>query len=164
MSDAAARGGAGSEEKDVPGVVARPPLIYLAAVFAGAVAGRLFPSPPLPAGGKPAGAALVAGALALMLWAAREFHRARTSFHPTEPTTAILVSGPYRFSRNPLYIGLTAITAGAALLADEAWIFVMIVPALIVMHHGVILREERYLERKFGRTYTDYKAKVRRWI
>lgn len=151
-------------ERDVPGVVARPPLIYLGAILAGHALGWLREPPSLPSGLKWAGGALILAALTLMLWAAREFRKAGTSFHPTEPDTAVISGGPYRFTRNPLYLGLTAIAAGLALLQNEAWILAMLVPTLLVMRHGVILREERYLERKFGKVYTDYKARVRRWI
>lgn len=166
MSGAEA-GGAGTArpgESDVPGVIARPPLIYLTAIAAGFAAGWLWPPPPIPPGLERAGYALIAAALVLMFWAAREFKRAGTSFHPTEPDTAVIVTGPYGLTRNPLYIGLTAIAAGVALARDQAWILVLLVPTLFVMQHGVILREERYLERKFGKVYTDYKARVRRWI
>jgi len=155
---------ASAGEKDVPGVIARPPLIYLTAIIAAYVLGWVWVPPPLPVRLEPVGWGLIAGALALMLWAGQEFRKAGTSFHPTEPDTAVIATGPYRFTRNPLYIGLTLITVGVALLKNHAWVLVLLAPTLFVMHHGVILREERYLERKFGAAYTDYKAKVRRWI
>jgi protein-S-isoprenylcysteine O-methyltransferase Ste14 len=164
MSGGAGGGSSSTAGKDVPGVIARPPLIYLATIVAGYLLGRVWAPPPLPAGLEPLGWALIAGALLLMLWAAQEFRKAGTSFHPTEPDTAVISTGPYRLTRNPLYIGLTSITAGVALLQSHAWVLVLLVPTLLVMHHGVIVREERYLERKFGAVYTDYKARVRRWI
>ncbi len=88
-------------------------------------------------------------------WARRAAH---------EPATAILSDGLYGVSRNPIYLGLTAIYLGVGVMADAGWVAVLLGPLLAVMHFGVIAREERYLERKFGDEYRRYKAKVRRWI
>ncbi|MCH7795577.1 MAG: isoprenylcysteine carboxylmethyltransferase family protein, partial [Proteobacteria bacterium] len=77
---------------------------------------------------------------------------------------AILSDGLYGVSRNPIYLGLTAIYLGVGVMADAGWVAVLLGPLLLVMHFGVIAREERYLERKFGDEYLRYKASVRRWI
>ena len=110
------------------------------------------------------GAVLILASSALVVAAVREFRRAGTSENPSEPTTAIVQSGPYRYSRNPMYVALTILAAGIALVANNLWVGVMLVPALVVMHWGVIFREERYLAAKFGAEYSNYRRKVRRWF
>jgi protein-S-isoprenylcysteine O-methyltransferase Ste14 len=89
---------------------------------------------------------------------------AGTNIDPTLPTTAVVASGPFHFSRNPLYVALTLVYLGLTLLANTQWGLVMLVPLLFVMHRGVVLREERYLEQKFGETYRAYRRKVRRYL
>ncbi len=96
--------------------------------------------------------------------AVRRFKAAGTSFHTHEPATAILSDGLYGVSRNPIYLALTAIYLGVGVMADAGWVLALLGPLLLVMHYGVIAREERYLERKFGDEYLRYRAKVRRWI
>ena len=83
---------------------------------------------------------------------------------PARPTTAIVTSGPFRFSRNPLYVALTFLYFGLTLAVNTWWSMVVLVPLLIIMHRGVVLREERYLEQKFGETYRQYRSKVRRYL
>jgi len=90
--------------------------------------------------------------------------RAGTNVRPDQPATAIVVDGPFRFTRNPLYLGLTGLYAGVALLVDALWPLLLLVPLLVIVKWGVIHREERYLEAKFGETYRLYKARVRRWL
>ncbi len=106
---------------------------------------------------------MVAG-LATGLLGFREMKRAQTNVDPRKPTTAIVAEGPYRYTRNPLYVGMTLIYAGISALAN-ALPPVLLLPAVFaVMRRGVIEREERYLERKFGDEYLRYKGQVRRWI
>jgi protein-S-isoprenylcysteine O-methyltransferase Ste14 len=83
---------------------------------------------------------------------------------PREPTTAIVTGGPYRFTRNPLYLSMTLVYAGITALANALPAALLLPAVLAFMRRGVIEREERYLERKFGDEYMDYKARVRRWI
>ncbi len=90
--------------------------------------------------------------------------RAGTNVNPREPTTALVVSGPFRFSRNPLYVALTLMYAGLAVVANAFWVLVLLVPVLLVLHSGVVRREERYLEAKFGEAYRQYRARVRRYL
>lgn len=90
--------------------------------------------------------------------------RAGTNISPSRPATALVVGGPFRFSRNPLYVALTSLFLGLTLIFNTAWGLLLSIPVLIVMHYGVILREERYLEAKFGESYRDYRASVRRWL
>jgi protein-S-isoprenylcysteine O-methyltransferase Ste14 len=90
--------------------------------------------------------------------------RAGTDPIPFNPSTCIVAHGPYRFSRNPMYIGLAVLTVGIAFLVDCAWILLAVPIGLVVIDRLVITREERYLERKFGEEYLSYKRRVRRWI
>ncbi len=154
-----------TSEPDAPGVIAKPPFIYLGFLALGLGLDWLWPSPLLPETLRyMLGGALIGLGIALTLASVRQFRAAGTSFHTHKPTTAILTDGPYRISRNPIYIGLTAIYAGIGIAADAPWVWVLLLPTLVVMRYGVIAREERYLERKFGKEYLDYKARVRRWL
>ncbi len=83
---------------------------------------------------------------------------------PSEPTTALVTGGPYRLSRNPAYLADTLLYGAIALLADAAWALVPLPLVLAVIQYGVILREERYLERRFGQDYRNLQARTRRWI
>ena len=150
---------------DNPGVVAPPPLIYAGTLAAGLVLNRLRPTPFLPRGlSRPLGLLLTAAGLMLGLWGLREMRRAGTNVNPREPTTAIVEAGPYRYTRNPLYVGMTMIYGGVAALANALPPMLLLPLVLRVMRSGVIEREERYLERKFGDEYLSYKNRVRRWL
>ncbi len=94
----------------------------------------------------------------------RAFKRHDTSADPKEETTAIVDSGPFRFSRNPAYLAMGALHAVLGLLFNNVWILLTIIPAMIVIHKVVVLKEEAYLEDRFGDMYLDYKSRVRRWI
>lgn len=155
----------GSAVPDHADVIAPPPVIYAAFFLLGVVLHTFTPLRMLSAtSARLAGAAVLIASLILLLVAHREFGRAGTSVMPQRPTTAIIRGGLYRHSRNPLYIGLSLFYVGAALLLNSLWALLLLAPALVVMSYGVIAREERYLERKFGREYLDYKAAVRRWL
>jgi protein-S-isoprenylcysteine O-methyltransferase Ste14 len=110
------------------------------------------------------GLALVAMGIGTANWGRRTMQAAGTNIDPTRPATAIVTSGPFRFTRNPLYLALTILYLGLTVALDTWWGVVVMVPLLIVMHRGVVLREERYLEVKFGESYRAYKARVRRWL
>lgn len=151
--------------KDVPGVVAPPPVLLLGAILAGAGLQRLAPIPLVP-GGVPSaiGILVVAAAVTLAGASIREFRRAGTSFETRRPTTALVTGGPYRRSRNPIYVAFLCLQLGIALLANSAWIAAMIAPLAICIHFGVVLREERYMSRRFGPRYDAYRASIRRWL
>ena len=150
---------------DNPGVVAPPPLIYAGALALRLVANKLYPMAFLPrAVSRVLGLPLIFGGLAIGLLGFREMRRAETNVDPYKPATAIVTEGPYRFTRNPLYVGMTLVYSGITALFN-AFPAAMLLPlALAVMRGGVIEREERYLERKFGDEYLAYKARVRRWL
>jgi len=146
-------------------VIAPPPLIAAAAALAGIGLRQLWPVPlwPWPHAAIPAGLCF---AVALLL-AGPAFARmllARTAVIPHHATTALVTSGPFRFTRNPLYLSLGLLLAGLALAMNSLAIAVMIAPWAAVMRSGVIAREERYLEGKFGEEYRAYCRRVRRWL
>ena len=110
------------------------------------------------------GLTTIAVGIALMVFAGVQFWRKHTSVIPYIPTTAIIQSGPFRISRNPIYLADTLCYVGVAFLLNTAWPLLWLPLVLLVMHRGVILREERYLERKFGDEYNRYRLRVRRWL
>lgn len=150
---------------DHPGVITHPPFLYAGALAAGAALDWIVPLPLLaPGAGMVPGIVLIAAALLLAGWCIRLFVRAGTNLPTHKPSTAIVTSGPYRFSRNPIYVALTALSVGIALWVNSAWMLGLIVPTVAVMTVGVIVREETYLEAKFGDRYRAYKNRVRRWL
>jgi protein-S-isoprenylcysteine O-methyltransferase Ste14 len=156
---------AAAERPDTAGVVAPPPLIYLAGLAVGFGLEALLPGGSLPGALRwGLGAALVLAGAALLASFNALFHRHETAVEPWKPTTAIVTTGPYRFTRNPAYLGMALVYVGIALLADAPWVLAPLPFVLAVIDRGVIAREERYLERKFGREYLDYKQRVRRWV
>lgn len=150
---------------DNPGVVVFPPALFGGSLLLGLGLGWLFPiALPLPRVMRPLGIVLAVVAGLFAKWGERELHRAGTNIRPSQPTTAIVTTGPYRFTRNPLYLALTAIYVGITLAFATAWPLVLLVPVLIVAHFGIIKREERYLAAKFGQPYLEYQRRVRRWL
>ena len=111
-----------------------------------------------------AGFAIIALAGVIVVSAVLQFRRASTSFSDFAPATHLVTRGPYRLSRNPGYLALSLLYVGIGVAADNLWIVAGLVPILIVMHYGVIVREEQYLKRTFGEEYLQYKASVRRWV
>jgi len=158
-----------SDNEDVAGVVAKPPFIYGGALLAGGLASRFWPVLGWPAAwpidfARIAGFVLLALGIALMAAGIAQFRRHGTPVPTDEPTTALVTTGVYGLSRNPLYLALTAIYLGISLLLPSLIALALLVPVLLVMRYGVIQREEAYLEGKFGDAYRSYKARVRRWL
>lgn len=144
--------------------LARPPAIYLIAIATGLLLHFAWPIPFLSHLAKPLGALIAFFAATLFIWSVRAFHSAGTPVPGNRPTTAIVKVGPYRFSRNPIYLAFSVFQTGIALIVNDAWIIVTLLPAISVMSFVVIPREERYLEARFGEEYKKYKASVRRWL
>jgi protein-S-isoprenylcysteine O-methyltransferase Ste14 len=152
-------------EQEIAGVVAPPPLIFLAGLIVGFALEALLPGVDLPALVEwGLGSLLVVAGLALLLWFNTSFSRKGTAVEPWKPTTAIVTSGPYRFTRNPAYLGMALTYVGIALLSSALWVLVPLPVVLAVIDRGVIAREERYLERRFGEEYLGYKRTARRWV
>ncbi len=150
---------------DNPGVRVPPPLVYLGAVIGGWLLDR---SVPLPIG---RGTWLTVGAwLLVAAWAVLGassiglFRRKGTSMLPFRPASALVATGPYRFTRNPMYVALALLTLAFALFLNTWWIVVLLIPALLAVQQFVILREEGYLRREFGAEYDAYARRVRRWV
>jgi protein-S-isoprenylcysteine O-methyltransferase Ste14 len=153
------------EKEDNAGVRVPPPLIYLSALAAGLILNYFFPTASLPIFvSRISGISLIALAVFILVSAFLKFKRAETNLEPWKPTTAIVSDGVYGFSRNPIYLAFTLFYLGAAFLFNSLWLLALLAPVLFVMRYGVIAREERYLENKFGAEYSNYKRRVRRWI
>jgi protein-S-isoprenylcysteine O-methyltransferase Ste14 len=152
---------------DVAGVIALPPLIFLVFLAAAAVREAVVPFPVLAAHAFPrylAGPALAAAGFVMIVMGTRRFQDADTNIPPNLPTTALVVDGIYRRTRNPLYLGMTLVYLGLGVAAGSFWSIGLVVPLLWVIKTGVIVREENCLERKFGDAYRAYKARVRRLV
>lgn len=149
---------------DHPDLPVKPPLILLVSILAGYLVDRLWPAASRPEGWGVLGIALVVLAFVLMLAAMRQFAAGRTSAKPWKPTRLILDRGPFRFTRNPIYLGFVLLQAGIGIWQDRLAVLLFALPAAIVLDRVVIRREEAYLLRKFGAPYEEYRARVRRWI
>jgi protein-S-isoprenylcysteine O-methyltransferase Ste14 len=151
---------------DTAQVIARPPLLWGLAVVVGFALDRLMPLRFVPAA-VPAGwlgGAVLAIAVALFAWAIATVTRAGSNVPTNKPTTSIVDTGPYRFTRNPIYLGMMLGLAGLAIAFDSFWLLLTLVPFAFVIRYGVVAREEAYLERKFGELYRRYRIRVRRWL
>ncbi len=153
---------------DSSGVRIFPPFIYAGAFAVGYAVHRfiplhLWPDTPPPTA-RAVAWALLGAWVALAGSAVFLFRRAGTTPNPTKPTTAIVVHGPYRFTRNPMYLGLVALYLGLVILVNSLWPLVLLPVVVALVQVQVIAREERYLEATFGDEYRAYKSRVRRWL
>ena len=147
----------------LPGLL-RPPIVFLAAILLGVALNRVWPLAWVPSALGSLGPLLTLGAVLLFVLSLREFRAAGTSVRGTERTTAIVRTGPYRFSRNPIYVAFTLFVLGLSVWLNNLWLLASLVPAVGVIAAVVIPREERFLERNFQDQYSSYKAAVRRWL
>jgi protein-S-isoprenylcysteine O-methyltransferase Ste14 len=108
--------------------------------------------------------ALIAAGVALALSAVLTFRGAGTHVNPRKPATTVVAHGPFRFTRNPMYVAMATVYLGVTALVNSLWPLLLFPPAVWIVGRYMIAREEAYLERKFGHAYLDYKAKVRRWL
>jgi protein-S-isoprenylcysteine O-methyltransferase Ste14 len=154
-----------SDEQDKAGVVAPPPLIYLGPLVFGLLLSRRFPIAFLPRRiTRSLGWPLLSGGVLLISWFEWVIHYAGTPANPYKPVSRMITEGPFQYTRNPAYLSMTMIYTGIASLVNSLWAILLLPVALQVIQRGVIEREERYLERKFGEEYLRYKVQVRRWI
>jgi protein-S-isoprenylcysteine O-methyltransferase Ste14 len=160
------RGADSSAAPDVANIgLVRPPFVYLISLLSGTVIHLAVPLRLLPVIiAVPLGVPLVVVAIALFSYSVAKFRAAGTPLPARKPTTAIVRTGPYRFSRNPIYLAFSLFQLGIAIWAGSVWLLATLVGAVALINFVVIPREEQYLERKFGAEYLDYKASVRRWI
>ena len=148
-------------------VTVRPPLVFLTALLTGVLVDRLVLRWSVPGGAavRIAVAVLsIGGALALAVPAIRLFRKTGQDPKPWQTTPELVFDGPYRFTRNPMYVALTLLTIGLGAAADTLWTVPLAFAALGVVHVLVVLREERYLEVTFGEPYLQYKTRVRRYL
>ena len=151
--------------RENPGVIAPPPLIYLSGLAIGfALEARLPSRRPRAVLVRAAGLPLALGGLSLAREFFITFRRAGTPVDPRRAATVLVTHGPYRFTRNPAYLGMALVYSGITLLRGALWPFATLPAVLTIVDRGVIAREERYLTERFGQPYTDYRAHVRRWI
>ncbi|WP_439477228.1 methyltransferase family protein [Brevundimonas sp.] len=166
-------------KSDIPGVIAPPPLIYLGFLFVGWGLAELGARPEAVEAGlgwlsagfglemkvrRGVALTLIIGGLLLDGMAAGLFRRRGTAVEPWKPSTFLINEGPYRFSRNPIYVGFAVTYAGLTIAMDSALALFLLLPCLAVVDQFVIQREERYLAAKFGAAYDAYRQKVRRWL
>ena len=149
-----------------PPVLAPPPFIFLGALAAGLglQARRPLPLFPHRPAARMLGGCLVLGGLALSGAVVHHFKRADTPVSPLRETRQLVRSGPYRFSRNPDYVGQALVTGGLGVALGSGWVLLTLVPALLLVRYGVIAREEQYLEARFGEGYRRFRGDVRRWV
>ena len=166
MTTAPQHASASSASGDVANLgLVRPPLVYLVSLASGTAIHLVAPVRFLPATlAVSLGIPLLAAAIALFSSSVAKFRAAGTPVPARKPTTAIVRTGPYRFSRNPIYLAFSLFQLGIAIWINSVWLLATLVGAVTLMHSIVIPREEQYLERKFGAQYLDYKASVRRWL
>src|SRR5262249_28295035 len=147
----------------LPGLL-RPPIVFLLAILVGIALNWAWPLQFMPSILGWLGPVLTLGAVLLFVLSLREFRAAGTSVRGTERTTTIVRTGPYRFSRNPIYVSFVLLVLGLAVWLNNLWLLVTLLPAVGFIAAVVIPREERFLERNFRDRYSSYKATVRRWL
>jgi protein-S-isoprenylcysteine O-methyltransferase Ste14 len=151
--------------KASPDIISCPPLLYMGAMGPGLLLDWLVPLQRFSSASCPvAGWILAFAGFVIGFWGVRTFIRAGTNVRPDLPVTALVTDGPFRYSRNPLYMACTIIYLGITLSVGSLWLLVMLIPTLAVMHYKIVRREEEYLEGRFGDSYRAYKAQVHRWI
>ena len=154
-----------SSAADNPGVHIPPPFFYVAAIGGGALLRRYMP---LTIGWDAprviAAWTFIALFAALMAWSFIWFARQKTTIIPDKPANALILDGPFRFTRNPLYLAMALLTIGAGLWLNTWWVLILLVPAIVLVDRLVIAREEAYLRRRFGAEYDALTARVRRWL
>jgi protein-S-isoprenylcysteine O-methyltransferase Ste14 len=157
----------GSQRQDSPGIEAwRPAALQVSSILLGLVIHAFWPVE-IPLAAEFGGIAIVLFLGFSFLTAAlsfREFARAKTSVRPDRRANALIRTGPFTYSRNPLYVAVASLILGIGVWVNSVWIWAMVAPLVLVMNTAVIIREETHLEQRFGQEYIDYKKAVRRWL
>ena len=147
----------------LPGLL-RPPIIFLSAILLGIALNKAWPLLFMPLTLWLLGPLVTLCSVLLFVLSLREFRAADTPVRGSERTTTIVRTGPYRFSRNPIYLSFILFVVGLSVWANNLWLLITLVPAVGIIATVVIPREERFLERNFHDQYSSYKATVRRWL
>ncbi len=149
-----------------PRAAVPPPLIFFGALVIGVVLNLLWPLPIFAKAGIGDVLGLLAalGSGAFAFWAFRTMLRAGENPDPGEPTQSIVTEGPFARTRNPLYLSFAIFDLGVALLLNNLWIALVLVPLVVYIDLRIVRREERKLQRQFGDEYLNYKRSVRRWL
>ena len=155
-----------SDTSDTANVMVPPPIAWGLAVLTGFILQWIVPMRFMPAAvpSRWLGGILFMLAIALFAWAIATMTRAGSNVPTNLPSTTIVAAGPYRFTRNPIYLGMFLAIIGLAIAFDSLWLLVTLVPFALTIRYGVVAREEAYLERKFGDAYRQYRGHVRRWL
>ena len=155
------------EQEDQKGAAVKfpPPAIFVIFIFVAAGLDTIWPlGMGVPASFKVVGIAMVLFAVAVAILVNGSFKRSGTAIEPWKPTTKIVTTGFFAWSRNPIYTGFCLFNVGIGIAFNNFWIFISFIPAAILVYYVAIAKEEAYLEKKFGEDYNAYKNKVRRWI
>lgn len=147
----------------LPGLL-RPPIVFLAAILLGIALNHFWALGFVPLAIRLLGPTAVLCALLLFLLALREFHAAGTPVQGSQRSTTIVRTGPYAWSRNPIYLSFALLVAGLGVWMNDLWMVLTLIPAGVFIAVVVIPREERFLEHNFSNQYASYKAAVRRWL
>jgi protein-S-isoprenylcysteine O-methyltransferase Ste14 len=150
------------------GVITRPPFLYLGGLILGLALEHLLPLrltlPGTAVMHWTLGGGLILIGVALVAAGVRNFSRAATPVPSNQPVRALVTAGIHGWSRNPIYVGMFLLYTGIGIAARSPWVLVLALPLVVILRYGVVAREERYLELRFGDAYRDYKARVRRWL
>ena len=154
-----------NDAADNAGVIAFPPFILAATLLLGWLLNWLWPIDILPGSSLAwPGTLLIVVSIAIGLTAVRAMFKMNTSLDVRKAATSIVSSGPFALTRNPMYLSMVLLCVGIALFFNWFWLLLLVIPLEVILQKGVIEREERYLERKFGDEYKRYRTKVRRWL
>ena len=160
----------GTAKPDSPGVKFPPPLLFVGGLFIAwllhtrVYSLQLFPLGAVTPAAKSAGYTLVIVGFLVAMWGGITFSRAHTAIIPNRPASSLVDAGPYRFTRNPMYTGMTVAYLGGILLLNTWWAVIFLPLALSLLYRFVVKREERYLSAEFGTAYDEYRKRVKRWI
>lgn len=150
-----------------PGVRFPPPLLFVGGLVAGWLLGRFVRALPMAADGRAldaAGTVFIVLGVGLAAWGMITFRLARTAIVPLHPASRIVTNGPYRFTRNPMYTGLTLAYLGISLYMNSVWALLALPIVLALLVRLVVRREEAYLRGAFPDEYGAYQSRVRRWL
>lgn len=159
-----------TEKGSGPGVYFPPPFIFVGGILlAWLLEARVYKLPVIPDSVSPIvyrsiGYLVMLAGIAMAAWGMVTFKRAHTAIIPHKPASSLVDTGPYKFTRNPMYTGMTLLYLGVAVHLNSGWAFLLLPIVLFLLHRFVIRREERYLSAAFGEAYDAYRARVKRWV